>query len=102
MNEEPFGPVAPIVTFSKIEDAIAESNRLEYGLAAYAFARDPADLAKLRARVEAGMLTINHLGLSHPELPFGGIKDSGIGSEGGEEALEAYVYPRLVTEQIIA
>jgi len=59
-------------------------------------------LARLRSGVEAGMLTINHLGLSHPELPFGGIKDSGIGSEGGEEALEAYTYPRLVTERAIA
>lgn len=102
MNEEPFGPIAPIVTFTEIEEAIVESNRLDYGLAAYAFARDPQDLVRLRSGVEAGMLTINHLGLSHPELPFGGIKDSGIGSEGGEEALEAYTYPRLVTERAIA
>lgn len=98
MNEEPFGPVAPIVTFKRLEEAITESNRLEYGLAAYAFANHPRDLGKLRSGVEAGMLTINHLGLSHPELPFGGIKESGIGSEGGIEALEAYTYPRLITE----
>lgn len=102
MTEEPFGPVAPIMTFTDIDEAIAESNRLEYGLAAYAFAVDPGDLSKLRSGVEAGMLTINHLGLSHPELPFGGVKDSGIGSEGGIEALDAYTYPRLVTELSLA
>lgn len=98
MNEEPFGPVAPIVTFDSLDEALTESNRLKYGLAAYVFSNNGEYLSRFKTEIEAGMLTINHLGLSHPELPFGGIKDSGIGSEGGPEALEAYTYPRLITQ----
>jgi succinate-semialdehyde dehydrogenase/glutarate-semialdehyde dehydrogenase len=89
-NQEPFGPVAAIRGFDKIEDAIQEANRLSYGLAAYAFTRSLKTTHQLSQDVEAGMLWINQPALPSAELPFGGIKDSGYGSEGGPEALEAY------------
>lgn len=97
MTTEPFGPVALLAPFSRYEDAVAEANRLPYGLAAYAFSGRQSSIAALSRDIEAGMLSINHQGLGIPELPFGGIKDSGYGSEGGSEALEAYLDTRLVT-----
>jgi succinate-semialdehyde dehydrogenase/glutarate-semialdehyde dehydrogenase len=98
MNEEPFGPLAIINPFDDYEEAVAEANRLDYGLAAYAYTKSAETRAKLGEAVESGMITINHLGLGLPEVPFGGIKDSGFGSEGGSEALEAFFNVRLVTE----
>lgn len=98
LNEEPFGPLAPITTFRDSEALIAEANRLPYGLAAYAFTKAAETRAMLADRIETGMLTINHLGLALPEVPFGGIKDSGHGSEGGTEALDAYVNTKFVTQ----
>jgi NAD-dependent aldehyde dehydrogenases len=97
MNEEPFGPVAVINRFDELDEAIAEANRLPYGLAAYAFTGSDRTATRLGLEVEAGMLTINHLGLALPEVPFGGIKDSGYGTEGGSEAIEAYLETRFVT-----
>jgi succinate-semialdehyde dehydrogenase/glutarate-semialdehyde dehydrogenase len=97
MNEEPFGPLAIINPFDDYEEAVAEANRLDYGLAAYAYTKSAKTSAKLGEAVESGMITINHLGLALPEVPFGGIKDSGFGSEGGAEALEAFFNTRLVT-----
>src|SRR5271168_2304903 len=97
MNEEPFGPVAILNPFATLDDAIAEANRLPYGLAAYAFTRSNASAHAIGQRVESGMVTINHLGLALPELPFGGVKDSGYGTEGGSEAIEAYLVTKLVT-----
>ncbi len=99
MNEEPFGPVAVINRFATLDDAIAEANRLPFGLAAYAFTRSGETATLLGNEVEAGMVSINHLGLALPEVHFGGIKDSGYGSEGGSEALDAYLDTRLVTRK---
>lgn len=99
MNEEPFGPVAVINRFDTLDEAIAEANRLPFGLAAFAFTRDSATATRLGNEIEAGMTTINHLGLALPEVPFGGIKDSGHGTEGGSQALEAYFDTRLVTRK---
>ena len=79
------------------EDAIAEANRLPYGLAAYAFTRSLKNAHLLSQRVEAGMLWINQPALPLPEMPFGGVKDSGYGSEGGPEALEPYLNSRAVS-----
>ncbi|WP_294923765.1 NAD-dependent succinate-semialdehyde dehydrogenase [uncultured Paracoccus sp.] len=98
MNEEPFGPLALVSRVACLDDAVAEANRLDYGLAAYAFTGSARSMAELRNRVEAGMLSINHQGLALPELPFGGIKDSGQGSEGGSEVLEAYLNIRTITQ----
>jgi succinate-semialdehyde dehydrogenase/glutarate-semialdehyde dehydrogenase len=98
MNEEPFGPVALIVPFDTLEEAIAESNRVPFGLASYAFTRSMKTAHALSTHIEAGMLSINHQGIGLPEVPFGGIKDSGYGSEGGTEAIEAYLNTKLVTQ----
>ena len=98
MNEEPFGPVALVMPFKGFDDVVAEANRLPYGLAAYAFTSSNKTVTDLGAEIETGMLTINHLGLALPEVPFGGIKDSGYGSEGGTEALEAYLITKFVSQ----
>jgi len=96
-NDEPFGPMAAIRSFGKLEDAIAESNRLPYGLAGYAFTRSLKNADLLSRRVEVGMLWINMPALPSAEMPFGGVKDSGYGSEGGPEAVEAYLNARAVS-----
>ena len=98
MNDEPFGPVAVINRFGTTDEALTEANRLPFGLAAYAFTTSSATAQRLRAEVRAGMLSINHLGLALPEVPFGGIGDSGYGTEGGSEAVEAYLDTRFVTQ----
>ncbi|MBB5695384.1 NAD-dependent succinate-semialdehyde dehydrogenase [Muricoccus pecuniae] len=98
MNEEPFGPLALVNRFSDFDEVVAESNRLPFGLAAYAFTGSATTAQRIAAEVETGMMTINHLGLALPEVPFGGVKDSGYGSEGGSEALEAYLVTKFVTQ----
>jgi succinate-semialdehyde dehydrogenase/glutarate-semialdehyde dehydrogenase len=98
MNEEPFGPLAPVSRFSSYEEVVSEANRLPYGLAAYAYTRSAKTAAALSQDVESGMLSINHHGLSLPEVPFGGTKDSGYGSEGGLEAIEGYLSTKFVTQ----
>ena len=98
MNEEPFGPLAVINPFRSFDDAVAEANRLPYGLAAYAWTNSAKTANAIASSVETGMISINHLGLALPEVPFGGIKDSGYGSEGGSEAIEAYLNPKFVTQ----
>ena len=98
MNEEPFGPVAAIQRFSRDEEALEEANRLPFGLAAYAYTRSAERATRVAAEIESGMLSINHHGLALPEVPFGGVKDSGYGSEGGTEALEGYLSTKFVTQ----
>ena len=99
MHEEPFGPVAIINRFATLDDAIAEANRLPFALAAYAYTTSSTTATRLGYEVEAAMLSINHLGLALPEVPFGGMKDSGHGTEGGSEALAAYLDTRFVTRK---
>lgn len=98
MNEEPFGPIAPIAPFKDFESVVAEANRLPYGLAAYAYTKSAKTANAIGASVESGMISINHHGLSLPEVPFGGMKDSGYGSEGGSEAIEGYLNSKFVTQ----
>lgn len=98
MNEEPFGPVAPISRFESVDDILTEANRLPFGLAAYAFTRSRATSAALASGIESGLLGINSMVVSSPETPFGGIKDSGYGHEGGIEGLQAFLATHLVTE----
>lgn len=95
MNDEPFGPVAIINPFDSDDEAVVEANRLPYALAAYAFSGDAQRLAALGKRIEAGMVGLNGYGITIAETPFGGMKDSGFGSEGGREGLEAYLSVRL-------
>lgn len=97
MNEEPFGPIAIINKFKTDDEAFLEANRLRYGLASYAFSRSPVRIARLADEVNAGMTTINHNGLALQEVPFGGIKDSGYGTEGGSEAINNYLDLKFVT-----
>jgi len=95
-NDEPFGPMAAIRSFETLEEAIAEANRLPYGLAGYAFTKSLKNSDLLARRLEVGMLWINMPAMPSAEMPFGGVKDSGYGSEGGPEALEAYLNSRAV------
>lgn len=97
MNEEPFGPVAPVLAFSDFDEAMEEANRLPFGLAAYAYTGSAATAAAVGEGIESGMVSINHHGLALPETPFGGIKDSGYGSEGGIEAMDAYLNTKFIT-----
>lgn len=97
MNEEPFGPVALMVPVSSLDEAIEEANRLNYGLAAYAFTRSADAAARISNNLHSGMVSINHLGLALPEVPFGGVNDSGYGTEGGADALEPYLNTKFVT-----
>ncbi len=99
MNEEPFGPIAIVNRFRQDDEAFAEANRLPYGLAAYGWTRSSARMQRLQEEIRAGMLTVNHIGLSLPELPFGGIGDSGMGTEGGSEAICAYLQTRFITRK---
>jgi succinate-semialdehyde dehydrogenase / glutarate-semialdehyde dehydrogenase len=98
MNEEPFGPLAPITPFKDYDSVVAEANRLPYGLAAYAYTRSAKTAAAIGSAIESGMVSINHHGLALPEVPFGGVKDSGYGSEGGTEAIEAYLAIKFITQ----
>jgi len=95
-NDEPFGPIAAIRTFETLDDAITEANRLPYGLAGYAFTRSLRNADLLTRRLELGMLWINMPAMPSAEMPFGGVKDSGYGSEGGPEAVDAYLNVRAV------
>ena len=98
MNEEPFGPLAPINSFSSIDEVVEESNRLNYGLAAYAYTNSAKTAQDLGQKIESGQVSINHHGLGLVDTPFGGVKDSGYGSEGGPEGLDAYMTTKLVSQ----
>lgn len=97
MNEEPFGPVAGIVPFDDIEEAVKIANSLRYGLAAYAFTANLDESHFLGRSLRAGMVAINHFGVGSPETPFGGTGDSGFGSESGVEGYLGYTETKLVT-----
>ncbi len=96
-NDEPFGPMAAVRSFKTLDEAIAEANRLPYGLAGYAFTSSLKNADLLARRVEVGMLWVNMPAMPSAEMPFGGLKDSGYGSEGGPEAMEAYLNARSVS-----
>ena len=97
MNDEPFGPLALMTPVSGLDEALSEANRLNYGLAAYGFTRSAADAARMSSGIASGMVSINHYGLALPEVPFGGINDSGSGTEGGADALDAYLNTKFVS-----
>lgn len=99
MNEEPFGPLAPVSSVSGPDEMFARANRLNVGLAAYAFTKDAEIAARLRREIRAGMTGINTAMISLPETPFGGVDESGYGHEGGMEGLAAYQQTRLIAER---
>ncbi|AZN43810.1 NAD-dependent succinate-semialdehyde dehydrogenase [Paenibacillus albus] len=91
MKEEIFGPVAPIVAFSEEDEVIARCNATPYGLAAYVFTRDVSRVYRMCEQLEFGMVAVNGTSLSVPQAPFGGIKESGTGREGGHHGLDDYL-----------
>lgn len=93
---EPFGPIATLEPFDELDDAIAKANASPYGLGAYAFTRDLATAHRLGEEIEAGMVGINTFGVSQPEMPFGGWKESGHGQEMGAEGLLGYTELKTV------
>jgi succinate-semialdehyde dehydrogenase / glutarate-semialdehyde dehydrogenase len=100
-NDEPFGPIAGIRGFDTMDEAIGEANRLSFGLASYAFTSSLKHQHNLAQNIQAGMLWINQPALAVAEMPFGGVKDSGYGSEGGPEALEAYINTKSVSTVMV-
>jgi succinate-semialdehyde dehydrogenase/glutarate-semialdehyde dehydrogenase len=98
MTTEPFGPVAPIVPFKTFDEVVERANSLEYGLAAYAFTSSSATANAIGDAIQSGMIGINSVAISTPETPFGGVKESGYGSEGGIEGLEAYMNVKFISQ----
>jgi len=99
MTKEPFGPILGVKPFKTLDEAIERANSLPYGLAAYAFTTSTRNATKLGDALESGMVTINHLGFALAEVPFGGVKDSGYGSEGGSETFDGYLVTKFVTQK---
>ncbi|WP_338878719.1 NAD-dependent succinate-semialdehyde dehydrogenase [Achromobacter veterisilvae] len=97
MNEEPFGPLCLITRVDSVDEAIERANALPYGLAGYAFTRSAANAYKLSDGLEVGNLAINHLVSAVSETPFGGVKESGYGREGGIEGLECYTQVKSIS-----
>jgi len=98
MTQEPFGPVAPIVSFKTFDEVVERANSLEFGLAAYAFTTSSATANAIGDAIQSGMVGVNSVAISTPETPFGGIKESGYGSEGGIEGLSAYLNTKFVSQ----
>ena len=98
MTEEPFGPIAPIVRFKDTAEVLRRANSLPFGLASYVFTNSIKTSTEVSNGLEAGMVNINHFGMAHAELPFGGVKDSGIGSEGGTESFDGYLVTKMITQ----
>ncbi|MEW6451877.1 MAG: NAD-dependent succinate-semialdehyde dehydrogenase [Pseudomonadota bacterium] len=98
MTQEPFGPLAPIVTFKTFDEVVQRANSLEFGLAAYAFTSSNSTAAAIGDAIESGMVGINSIAVSTPETPFGGVKESGHGSEGGSEGLSAYLNTKFISQ----
>jgi succinate-semialdehyde dehydrogenase / glutarate-semialdehyde dehydrogenase len=98
MTQEPFGPIAPIVTFKTFDEVVERANSLPFGLAAYAFTTSNATAAAIGDAIESGMVGVNSVAVSTPETPFGGVKESGHGSEGGIEGLGAYLNTKFISQ----
>lgn len=101
MREETFGPIAPVTTFEHVDEALRRANSLPYGLAAYGFTRSARTAALLSQHLAAGMVGINHFAISLAEAPFGGVNESGYGSEGGTEGLSAYLSTKFVSHLLM-
>src|SRR5690606_35511216 len=98
LAEEPFCPVAPIVTFETMDEAIERANSLDFGLAAYAFTNQMERAAEFTERIEAGWIGVNSFTPSLADAPIGGMKDSGLWYEGGPEGLDAYQHLRFISQ----
>jgi succinate-semialdehyde dehydrogenase / glutarate-semialdehyde dehydrogenase len=100
VNLEPFGPIAPVIRFSEFEEAIEIANRLPYGLCSYAFTNSQTRAYEFAHRVESGIMSLNHYGTSQPDTPFGGVKESGYGREGGYETLDAFMITKFISQKV--
>ena len=98
MNQEPFGPLVVTQRFTEFDEVVAKANRLPSGLASYAFSRSARTVAEIGEAIDAGMVGINFVTLTGPETPFGGIKESGHGSDGGTEGLAGYLQTKYIAE----
>ncbi|MEM1160870.1 MAG: NAD-dependent succinate-semialdehyde dehydrogenase [Pseudomonadota bacterium] len=98
MNEEPFGPVAPVTSFKEMDEVVDRANKLEFGLASYVFTTDGKKAKAMEDAIDAGLVGVNHPAVSTPETPFGGVNESGYGSEGGIEGLDCFQRIKFVTE----
>jgi len=98
MTQEPFGPIAGVVPFEDTDAVIRQANSLPFGLSSYVFTNSLQTAHRAATGIEAGMVNINHFGSALPETPFGGVKDSGIGSEGGSETFDGYLVTKFVTQ----
>jgi len=98
MTEEPFGPLAPIVSFKTFDEVVERANSLPFGLAAYAFTTSAKTAAAIGDAMQSGMVGVNSVAISTPETPFGGVKESGYGSEGGLEGLQAYMNTKFISQ----
>lgn len=96
MNEEPFGPVAPLATFTDYDEVMSRANSLPFGLAGYVFTRDLGNATRASEDLEVGMVGVNEMLLATAEAPFGGIKESGMGREGGSLGIHDYLEPKYV------
>ena len=98
MTQEPFGPLAPVVRFKTLDEVVERANSLPYGLAAYAFTTSAHTANLIGDALQSGMVGVNSIAVSTPETPFGGIKESGYGSEGGLEGLQAYLNTKFISQ----
>jgi succinate-semialdehyde dehydrogenase/glutarate-semialdehyde dehydrogenase len=98
MTQEPFGPIAPVVSFKTFDEVVERANSLPYGLAAYAFTGSAQTATAIGDALQSGMVGVNSIAISTPETPFGGVKESGYGSEGGIEGLEAYLSTKFISQ----
>jgi len=98
MHEEPFGPIAIMRPFDALEDGLAEANRLPYALSPYAFTTSARTALDVGDGLEAGMIGINQYRIIATELPFGGMKESGHGSEGGREGISPYLTNKFISQ----
>ena len=101
MIDEPFGPIAPISSFTDFDDVIRRANSTPYGLAAYLFTKSLKTAALASERIEAGMVGINELAIASAEMPFGGVKQSGMGREGGAFGILDYLEPKFIKTRLV-
>ena len=98
LNEEPFGPLVPILPFKNIEEATEKSNSLSVGLASYVFTENQKNAHFLGSNLNVGIVCVNHTIVSVPEAPFGGVDESGYGKENGIEGLESFLKTKYISE----
>ena len=98
---EPFGPISPIMAFRSLDEVLDRANAVNVGLASYIFSNTPRIITAASSEIEAGLVAVNSFAVNAPETPFGGVKETGNGSEGGEEGLGAYLTTKFINETFV-